>query len=310
MLVAAMGVVMGVVMVEEVLEEHVVFDGVVGDLNEITVFRYTMSEAGMSDGESTWGNTRGGQQWMWQSVEGWLASDGVSAVMKETLSMVEVEEVVVQSKSRSRSESVSPNGQRDWTNRVRMSRGGIPVSAVESRRSARVKKSTDQLEMSPTKMKQQVPGEEEYATAGEAEEGDSWLASSSSWAESSGCSEEEDATEGDGMNKDDEERRLLDEFRESMREAEKEQQQYDGKWSEQGCGEAGDYMYDAKDLYNRVKVNADGTVMQVKEVKKLYDRAKRELVEEWSVYMDDSVINGVVVKHLEHCDGVMKAATE
>ena len=59
-----------------------------------------------------------------------------------------------------------------------MSRGGIPVSAVESRRSARVKKSTDQLEMSPTKMKQQVPGEEEYATAGEAEEGDSWLASS------------------------------------------------------------------------------------------------------------------------------------
>ena len=40
---------------------------------------------------------------MRQSVEDWLASDGVSAVMKETLSMVEVEEVVVQSKSRSRS---------------------------------------------------------------------------------------------------------------------------------------------------------------------------------------------------------------
>jgi len=110
MLVATMGVVMDVVMVEEVLEEHVVFEGVVGDLNEITVFRYTMSEEGMSDGESTWGNTRGGQQWMWQSVEDWLASDGVSAVMKEALSMVEVEEVV-QSKSRSKSESVSPTGQ-------------------------------------------------------------------------------------------------------------------------------------------------------------------------------------------------------
>ena len=101
MLIAAMGVVMDVVMVEEVLEEHVGFEGVVGDLNEITVFRYTMSEAGMSDGESTWGNTRGEQQWMWQSVEDWLASDGVSAVMKETLCMVEVEEVGLQSKSRS-----------------------------------------------------------------------------------------------------------------------------------------------------------------------------------------------------------------
>ena len=157
-------------------------------------------------------------------------------------------------------------------------------------------------------MKQQVLGEEEYATAGEAEEGDSWLASSSSWAESSGCSEEEDATDGDAT--DGEEKRTLDEFRESMREAEKEQQQYVGKWLEQGCGEAGDYMYDSKDLYHRVKVNADGTLMQVKKAKKLYDRAKRELVEEWSVYMDDSVINGVVVKHLEHCDGVMKAATE
>ena len=69
-------------------------------------------------------------------------------------------------------------------------------------------------------------------------------------------------------------------------------------------------MYVAKDLYNRVKVNADGTLMQVKEVKKLYDRAKRELEEEWSVYMDDSVANGVVVEHLEHSESVMKAAAE
>ena len=83
-----------------------------------------------------------------------------------------------------------------------------------------------------------------YAAAGEAEEGDSWLASSSSWAESSGCSEGEAVAEGDDimMNQDDEERMLLDEFRESMKEAEKEQQQYDGEWSEQGCGDAGDYM--------------------------------------------------------------------
>ena len=191
-----------------------------------------------------------------------------------------------------------------------MSSGGIQVSVVESRRSARVKKGTEQLVMSPAEMKQQVLEEEEYAAAGEAEEGDSWLASSSSWAESSGCSEEEAAAEGDDMNQDDEERMLLDEFRESMREAEKEQQQYDGKWSEQGCGDAGDYMYDAKDLYHRVVVNADGTLMQAKEVRKLYDRAKKDLEEEWSVYMDDSVVNGVVVKHSEHSDSVMKAAAE
>ena len=87
MLVAAMGVVKDVIKVEEVLEEHVVFEGVVGDLNEITVFRYTMSEAGMSDGligESTCGNTRGGQQGMWQSVEDWFASDGVSRFLRYT----------------------------------------------------------------------------------------------------------------------------------------------------------------------------------------------------------------------------------
>ena len=159
-------------------------------------------------------------------------------------------------------------------------------------------------------MKQQVLGEEEYAAAGEAEEGDSWLASSSSWAESSGCSEEEAAAEGDDRNQDEEERMLLDEFRESMKEAEEEQQQYDGKWAEQGCGDAGDYMHDAKDFYHRVKVNADGTLMQAKEVRKLYDRAKKELEEEWSVYIDDSVVNGAVVEHSEHSDSVMKAAAE
>ena len=310
MLVAAMEVVKDVVKVEEVLEEDMVFEGVVGDLNEITVFRYTMTEAGMSDGEPLWGNTRGEQQAMWQSVEDWLASDGVSAVMREALSMVEVEEVVVQSRSRSKSESVSPTGQSDWANRVRMSSGGIQVSVVESRRSARVKKDTEQLVMSPTKMKQQVLGEEEYAAAGEAEEGDSWLASSSSWAESSGCSEEEAAAEGDDRSQDEEERVLLDEFCESMKEAEEEQQQYDEKWAEQGCGDAGDYVYDAKDFYHRVKVNADGTLMQAKEVRKLYDRAKKELEEEWSVYIDDSVVNGAVVEHSEHSDSVMKAAAE
>ena len=147
MLVAAMEVVKDVVKVEEVLEEDMVFEGVVGDLNEITVFRYTMTEAGMSDSES-------------------------------------------------------------------------------------------------------------------------------------------------------------------MKEAEEEQQQYDEKWSKQGCGDAGDYVYDAKDFYHRVKVNADGTLMQAKEVKKLYDRAKKELEEEWSVYIDDSVVNGAVVEHSEHSDSVMKAAAE
>ena len=120
MLIAAMEVVKDVVKVEEVLEEDMVFEGVVGDLNEITVFRYTMTEAGMSDGEPLWGNTRGEQKAMWQSVEDWLVFGDVSAVMMEALSMVKVEEVVVQSRSRSKSESVSPTGQSDWANRVHL----------------------------------------------------------------------------------------------------------------------------------------------------------------------------------------------